>query len=166
MAEKDLIVKEKLETSGLFDFSGLYSFAHGWLKYEEYSVVEEEYNEKVSGNSRDVMIKWKATKQVSDYFRVEHAIKFEIRGLTDVEVEIDGKKKKMNKGSVSTEIKGTLVKDPDSSWEGTPLYKFLREIYDKYVIPKRVDDMAVKVVGDVRSFKDELKSYLELSGKR
>lgn len=166
MAEKDLVVKEKVEGNGIFDFPAFYSFAHGWLRYEEYIVIEDEYSEKYSGNTRDVVFKWTALKQLSDYFKVEIKLKFEVRELTDVEVEIDGKKKKTNKGKVTVEMKGTLVKDPESHWEGTPWYKFLRETYDKYIIPKRVDDMKDKVAGDIRSYKEELKSALDLSGRR
>jgi hypothetical protein len=166
MAEKDLIVKEKLDHSGVFDFPAFYSFCHGWLKYEEYFVVEEEYAEKVSGNAREMVIKWNASKTLTDYFKIEIKIKFEIYGLTDVEVEMDGKKKKMNKALVKMEIRGTLIKDPGSNWEGKPWYRFMREAYDKYIIPKRVDDLGEKVANDVRAFKEEIKSYLELYGRR
>lgn len=165
MAVKELVIKEKLEATGIFDFPGLYSTAHGWYKYEEYGLVEEEYTEKV-GATREIVFKWKATKSMSDYFNMEHSLKFEIRGLSDVEVEIDGKKKKMNKGTVVIEIKGTMVQDPDSSWETSPWNKFLRETYNKFIIPGRTQSVKDKIVGDVQSFKADMKSYLELSGKK
>ncbi|MBX4196067.1 hypothetical protein KW805_00575 [Candidatus Pacearchaeota archaeon] len=167
MAEKELILKEKVENSGLFDFAALYGFAHSWLKDQEnYGVVEEKYSEKVSGNSRDIDIEWKATKGLSDYFRVELSVKYEVRGLTDVEVEMEGSKKKMNRGKVSVEIKGTLIRDPDSKWENSPINKLMRDIYNKYIIPSRVKDMKDIVRGDVMGFKDNLKAFLDLTGKR
>ena len=61
MAEKEQVLKEKLEHSGLWDFKGFYSFAHSWLKEEDYDVEEGKYSEKVSGNSRDINFEWKAT---------------------------------------------------------------------------------------------------------
>jgi hypothetical protein len=166
MAEKDVIIKEKLDHSGVFDFSAFYSFAHGWLKNELYGVVEEKYTEKVSGKGRDIYIEWKATKMISDYFKIEHSIKMDIKELVDVEVEIDGKKKKMNKGSISIEVKGSLIKDWESKWDTTPNFRFLREVYNKYIIRQRVDAMEDKVSGDARDFKEELKAFLELAGKR
>jgi len=42
----------------------------------------------------------------------------------------------------------------------------LRESYDKFIIPKRIEDLTEKVALDVRAFKEELKSYLELYGRR
>ena len=167
MVEKDQIIKEKLEHSGLFNFSDLYTYMHTWLKSNLYGVNEERYSEKVSGAARDISFGWKATKKVSDYFKIEDTIKVDVNGLTEVEVEIDGKKKKMNKGKITIEITGVLIKDQKNTWDETyPVYKFLREVYDKYIIPQRIDFMVEKVEDDVRAFKDEVKAYLELTGRR
>ena len=167
MAEKDLITKEKVEYSGIFSFSGLYGFVHSWLKdQEDYIVGEDKYSEKVSGNSREISVEWSANKRMGDYFKSDIKIEFKVTDLTDVEVEIDGSKKRMNKGKVAVELKGALVKDYSSKWEDKPMNKFLREVYNKYIIPQRVDNMEGKVAGDVKTLKEEIKSYLEISGKR
>src|SRR3989344_900134 len=161
MADKDRLTKEKVEHSGLIDFKAFYSFAHSWLEEEGYDVEEEKYSETVAGNSRNISIKWKATKTISDYFKNEMKVEFEVKELVDVEVEIDGKKKKMNKGKVSVDIKGDLVKDPESKWDVTPFYRFLRDLYGKYIIPGRTSSMEGALVGNVIALKEEIKSFLE-----
>jgi hypothetical protein len=166
MAEKIQVTKEKVENSGIFDFKGLYSYVHSWLREENYDTVEEKYTETVSGNSRNIYFEWTSTKKLSDYFKRELKFKFDIKELVEVEVEIDGKKKKMNKGKVSVEIKGNLIRDPESKWESTPYYRFLRDVYNKYVIPARVDNMESLTFSDVVTLKEELKAYLELTGRR
>lgn len=166
MAEKDLLIKEKLEHNGFFSFDDFYSYAYTWFKDESYGVTEEKYNEKVSGTSKDITVEWKCKKQISDYFAIEISVKFETRGLTDVEVEIEGKKRKTNKGVVVAELKGALIKDPSSTWEASPGYKFLREWYNKYVVPGRIDAMEDKTKDDVRGFKEHLKRFLESTGRR
>ena len=166
MAEKELVIKEKLEHSGIFDFKGFYSFAHAWFKDELYGVVEKTYSEKVSGNARDIEFEWTVTKKLSDYFKTEMKVEAKIKELTDVEVEIDGQKKRMNKGKVSFEIDAALMIDPESKWDVNPFYRFLRDIYSKYVIPKRVDNMKNVIFKDVTTCKEEIKAFLELSGRR
>ena len=167
MSEKDLVIKEKVEHTGIFSFSGLYSFAHSWLKdKEDYGVVEEKYNEKVSGEKRDIKIEWTATKRMGDYFKAEIKLEFNASDMTEVEVEIDGQKKKMNKGKVSIDFKGALIKDHQSKWEDSAFNKFLREVYNKYIIPQRTEGLEFKVVGDTKSLRDDIKAYLELSGRR
>jgi alpha-amylase/alpha-mannosidase (GH57 family) len=166
MSEKEEIIKEKLDYSGLLKFADLYKYAHSWLDEEDYGVVEDKYEEKISGNSKDIEVEWKCTKKVSDYFKNEIKLKFEIKGLVDVEVEVDGKKKKMQQGKVKVELKGTLIKDPESKWEGSAFYRFLREVYNKYIVPQRVDEKEESIEDDVKDLKEEIKSFLDLIGKR
>jgi hypothetical protein len=166
MAEKDQVIQEKLEHTGLMDFKSLYSFAHSWFRDEDFGVDEEKYAEKTSGTSRDIDVEWKATKDFSDYFRFEYKIKFEIKGLTDVEAEIDGKKKTMNKGMLTIKVTGILVMDKDSKWDNTPFSRFSRDVYNKYIIPSRVSDMKGMVSGKAKDFKEAIKAFLEMAGRR
>lgn len=166
MVEKDVVSKEEVEHEGIFSFKGFYSYAYEWLKNEEYGVDEEKYTEKISGNKRDIFIQWKVTKRLSDYFKIEHRVRIIVSGLTDVEVEIDGVKKQMNKGKVKVELKSNLVSDPESKWDKSPTHRFFRDIYNKYIIPSRVDYLKGQVIEDIQTFKDDLKSFLELSARR
>lgn len=166
MSEKELVIREKLEHSGLFNFSDLYSFMYRWLDEEDIGVVEKKYSEKISGNAREIFFDWRCEKKLSDYYRMDFTIKFDVSGMNDVEVEIEGKKKKMNKGRISMDIKGFLVIDPFGEWEASPFYRFWRDFYNKYIIPKRVKERELIVYSAVIKFKDEIKAFLELTGKR
>jgi hypothetical protein len=166
MAEKDQIIEEKLDYSGLVKFSDLYEYTHSWFAEEDYGVVEEKYAEKISGNSKEIDIDWKCTKQLSDYFKLELKVGWEIKGLVDVEVEVDGKKKKMQQGKIKLKFKGMLVKDPKSEWDTSPGWRFLRDVYNKYIVPQRVDAMEDKVKSDVQDVKEKVKAYLDLTAKR
>lgn len=167
MAEKQEVARERVRFSGIFDYPGAYSFAHSWLYDEKlYGVIEERYNETVKGNARDIFIQWKATRTLSDYFRIELRIKIDITGLSDVEAEIDGEKKKMNRGKIEVDIRGILVRDPYSKWDTTPVSRFFRDVYNKYIIPGKIETMEQRVATVVKDFKDEIKAFLELSGKR
>jgi len=166
MVQKDQIIEETMEHAGIFDFAAFYSFAHSWFKEERYGVTEEKYSEKVSGDARNINIKWLSSKDFDDYFKIEIEILFSIKDLTDVQVEIDGEKRKMNKGTIALKIRGTLTKDYESKWDPSPVTRFLRDVYNKYVIPQKVNDMKSMVQQEVTVFKDELKAFLELEGKR
>lgn len=166
MADKYVITKEGLEHSGIFNFKEFYEYAYRWLKEESYGVVEEKYSEKVSGTARDIKVEWKAGKQISDYFKVDISIKIEVEGATDVEVEIDGTRKKMNKGRIKLDVKGTLLRDPESKWDSSPITSLLRGVYNKYIIPSQIDAQEDNVKKDVEDFKESLKALLELQGRR
>ncbi|MFH1425596.1 MAG: hypothetical protein ABIG28_02605 [archaeon] len=166
MAEKEMAVKEKVGNTGLFDFAGLYRFAHSWFRENEYGVNEDKYVEKVKGNKKDIRVEWLAMKDVSDYFKFEQKIIFSISGMAEVEVEIEKEKKKMNQGNVEVEITGTLIRDKDSKWDTSPFSRFMRDVYNKFIIPSRVDEIKNEIRNDVKSFKEQLKAFMELSGRR
>jgi len=166
MAEKEKIIKEKLEHAGLFDYGAFYSFAHSWFKEEKYGVTEEKYAEKVSGNKRNIDIEWKATKELSDYYKFEMKIKFLIKDLTDVEVELNGKKEKMNQGKTEVEVTGYLIKDHKSKWDTSAFSRFMRDFYNNHIVPSRINDMENLLTSELKGFKEELKSFLEIMGRR
>ena len=90
-------------------------------------------------------------------------IDWHIMGMTSVEVEIDGIKKKMNKGRIEVKIKTTLEKDYESRWEGRPFFKFLRTLYDRYLVPSRIEQYEEKLIIEGDELVAQLKSFLELS---
>ena len=166
MTIKKKLIKERLSYSGLFDLAGIYGYAYSWLDEEDFGVSEEKYNEKVSGNTRDIYIEWKAIKEVSDYFNIEYKMEFTISGLSEVEVEIDGERKKMNKGKFELVIKGTLVQDPRSKWDVSPAYRMFRDVYSKYIIPGRVNDAEDQVRDKASDLREALKVFFDITARK
>jgi len=141
MVEKQTILKEQVKFTGLGSFKDCYKYAYDWLIDDDYNVIEEKYSEKVSGNEKEIEVAWKADKKLTDYFRISLGIKWAILGMTDVEVEIDGTKKKMNNfQELKIDIKGVLEKDYSGKWEKSGITKFWKETYHKYVIPKNITE--------------------------
>ncbi len=167
MSEKDQIAKEKLKYAGLVDFENAYKFAYEWLAQGNFGVSEDEYTEKVKSGGKDIEIKWTASKKLTDYFKATLSLKWRVLGLSDVEVEIDGRKKKMNKvADLSIEIKGVLERDYSNKWEGSAFNKFIKDVYNKYVIPQRTSQKEGAVNDAVQDFKEEMKAFLELTGRK
>ena len=85
--------------------------------------------------------------------------------MKDVEVEKDGDKLTMQKGSLEIAITTTLVKDYESRWEDVAFLKFLRGVYDRYIIRGRVESYEDKAFGDADEFLSQTKAFLALEGK-
>jgi hypothetical protein len=167
MAEKDQIFNSKIKYDGILSFRDFYKFCYDWLAEEEgFDVAEEKYKEKLAGNEKGIEIEWTATKKVTDYFKLEIKVKFKIDRLTDVEINQNGVKIKMNKGGVETAVKGTLIRDYDGKFEQNSFMKFLRGIYEKWVIASRVEQFENKLIGICNEFLNQSKAYLDLEGKR
>lgn len=165
MAQENSILKVKLKHKGYFNFKDLYEFCFGWLQDAGYMIAEKEYSEKISGPERAISIEWEASKEVTDYFKYKMKVGFEIEGLSDAEVEEEGKKIKTNKGSLKISFGGTLIRDKDSEWEKKPVWKIMRGIYDKYIIKTTAEERAGKLAEDVTDFVEEVKAFLNLATK-
>ncbi|MBC8435042.1 hypothetical protein H8D91_00895, partial [archaeon] len=100
MAPSSEVFKQKLKHKGFFGYSDLYNFCYNWFKDEDYKISEDEYTEKIAGNGKEILIRWKAKKKISDYVENEVSVDWHILGMTDAEVQIEGKKEKTNKGEV------------------------------------------------------------------
>lgn len=168
MAEKDKLVSNKIKYDGIFSFKDFYKFCYDWLSEETGLLLsEKKYKEKLSGDSKNIEIEWSGLKEVSDYFKFEIEIKFNILGLSNVEAtNSGGKKVKTNKGSIEVGIKGTLVRDPKGRFEKNGFLKFLRGVYEKMIIASRIEQMEGKIISDCDEFLAQAKAYLDLEGKR
>jgi hypothetical protein len=86
--------------------------------------------------------------------------------MEDVEVLQDKVKVRMNKGLIEVKISSTIIKDYQGKFEQNAFKKFLRGIYEKWVIPSRISQYETKLVGDSDEFLSQIKAYLDLEGKR
>jgi hypothetical protein len=167
MPEKDTIFSSKMKSTGVFSFSDFYEFCYNWLVDEtELDVAEKKYKEKIIGDSKGIEIEWTGTRKVTDYFKFEVDISFRVIGLSNIEVVQNGKKIKTNKGAVEVKVKGLLVRDYQGKFEKTAIQKFMRGIYEKWVIPSRVEEYEDKLAADCDEFLSQMKAWLDLEGKR
>ena len=166
MSEKDKVTESKVKWGGIFDFKGIYQFAYRWLDEEDYWIEEKKYVEELSGDAKKVEILWVATKKISDYFKNELKLNWRIVGMTNVEVDRNGKKEKMNKGTFEVKISSSLIKDWGSTWDTNAFMKFLRGVYDKFIIEGRIKSYEIKVFKDGDDLAEQMKAYLALEGMK
>jgi hypothetical protein len=168
MPEKEAIFSSKIKIQGIFNFEDFYRFCYDWLSDEtDLIVAEDKYKEKlVPGDAKNIEIEWNCFRKITDYFKFEVKVTYRIIGMTNIEVQKDGVKIKMNKGSIELGVKGTLVRDYQGKFEKTGTQKFLRSIYEKWVIPSRLDQYEDKLIGDCDEFLNQGKAFLDLEGKK
>jgi hypothetical protein len=167
MPEKDTIFTSKIKYTGVFSFKDFYKFCYDWLKEETgLDLMESKYKEKLDGVLKNIEIKWEGEKKLTDYFRYDAEIDFKVERLKEVEINQGGAKIKTNEGAVELSVKGILVRDYEGKFETTSFKKFLRSIYEKWVIPSRIEEYKDKISTESDKFLNQAKSYLDLEGKK
>ena len=168
MPEKDTIYSSKIKYTGIFNFAEFYRFTYDWLMDETQlnHMEESKYKEKIKGDAKEVEVEWNGEKKITDYFRMEIKVEFRVLGLKKIEIVQDGQKIKTNEGDVEVKVKGVLSRDYDAKFESNATKKWMRVIYEKFVIPSRINEMEGKVAGWCDEFLTQSKAYLSLEGKR
>jgi hypothetical protein len=162
MGESSTVFDQTVKKKGYWNFKELYEFSFNWLKDKGFHVAENEYTEKDDG-AKEIQLDWGAEKKVSDYFKNKITIKWHILQMKDAEVERSGKKQKTNKGDLKIKIKASLESDYEGRWEDSNFNKFLRGLFDKYIIKTTADEYEDKLENLATKFTSDLKAYLELS---
>jgi hypothetical protein len=167
MAEEDILFSSKIKYSGIFLFSDFYKFCYDWLTEEiGLGISEDKYSEKLAGNAKNMDIEWTGEREVTDYFKFQVKVAFKIIGLTNVEISKNNSKIKTNKGDVEVKIKGVLIRDYKGKFETNAFQKFLRSVYEKWIITSRINQMEDKIIANCDEFLSQAKAYLDLEGKR
>jgi len=168
MPEKETIFSSKIKSTGIFSFKDFYKFCYDWLKEETGldPIIEDKYTEKIDGAVKKIEVEWTGGAKLTDYFKFEAKVKMKADSLKEVEINQGGAKVKTNQGSVETEIKGILVRDYEGKFETSAFKKFLRGIYEKWVIPSAIEEYKGKISESCDKFLNQAKAYLDLEGKK
>ena len=162
MAEKDKVAGGNLTHAGIFDLKDLYIFFRTWLQDQRYDVAEKKYSEKIRAGGKELEIQWDVSREISDYFKYSWTINYLVLGLT--KQEVNGMK--LDKGEVRIKIDAFLEKDYESKWQSHPFVKFLRDVYDRYVIKSRIEDYEDRLTEEVDEAITQLKTFLSLEVRR
>jgi hypothetical protein len=168
MTEKEDVYSTKIKYNGIFNFRTFYKFCYDWLVDETgiSNLGEIKYAEKLTGTQKDVDFEWKGSVKFDDYFKKEYVITFKIIAIAPVEITQGGAKIQTNKGALEMKVKGTIVTDYDGRYDSSSFRKFLRDIYDKWIVGKTKDRVEDKIVEDCNEFVEQAKAYLDLEGKK
>jgi len=166
MSEKDKITESKVKHTGLFDFREIYSFIYTLLTDMEYSVEEKGYTEKTKGDQKELEVNWLAKRKISDYFRFQIKIDIKTYRMTNADAVKDGVKVSMNKGDFEVKFAAFLERDYENRWENTSFIKFLRGLYERYVIKSTIEGYHAQLENEFNDLANQTKAFLDMMGKK
>ncbi|MEA3378443.1 MAG: hypothetical protein U9Q69_02270 [Nanoarchaeota archaeon] len=153
----------KIKAAGSFDFQELYQELQRWVTYNGYTWQETKYRiVENPGGSKQVEIKWICPKEIDDY--ITFTIKMDLQVFhSDIEANVDGVKKKLNKGSYEFRLGAKYEKDWDV-WENRMFGNIMKLIYEKILIRKRIEAFEDMLFAEVHELFNEIKAYMKLYG--
>lgn len=157
MVEVDRILTPVvISFEGNIDISEIYHLVKDFLKDKKYDINEKEHNFSTNGKLK---IKWEATQDINDYTQFQ--LEVTVKGSDLKKVRLN--KKEVFSGKVSIEIEAKINKDYQDYYEGKPIIKFFRELFDYTVKKQEFNKLGKQIEGEAYALYDEIKSYLGMS---
>lgn len=164
MAEiKTLIDGKSLSYEGVFNLKELYRLIDKWFKDHGYDKQEIKNWEDVSQNEKQIILEIIPYKKVSDYARLDIRIFMIFSKLTELDLDKDGMKFKMNKGRAEFYFDAYVVTDYENKWETRPTFYFVKNVFDKWVYRIYTSSYDGEVIRDCTEVENEIRSYLNMN---
>ena len=158
MAEIDYVVRNlELRYSGVFNLLEVYKIIKDFFKDNGYLLMEREHEEKRK-ELKGTKIKFEASKKVDDYNKLVIRTRVDAGDYEDVDV----KNKRLAKGSLTISFDTYIERDYEGYYENKPLRKFLRVIYDRYIVGAKHEKYEKELKDEVYELYNELKEFLNL----
>ncbi len=123
---------------GMADVSKILKDVYTLLEKNDYKPKEGSFKQKSSGPGEwYIEVEHSGEKKVSPYIVYRVTVNYFFMDTKDVEVKKEGKTLKVQKTRCIIKIYGEVVTDPEDKFN-TKLTKFLRHIYDKYIIKNQL----------------------------
>ena len=162
MAERRSILIRTLGYTGLFSVSEFYKIIDEWLLDKGYDRVEKVNEEIVEENSKQVRLWLEPFKKISDYAKIVLRLNIIMGDITEVMTEIDGVKKRLNKGTVEMRFEAMVETDYEGRLENRAIYFFLRYLFDRFFYRIYTKQADIRALEDANLLYEEVKSYLNI----
>ena len=150
----------KISKDGVFNFEDLYRTVKDWLNLNKYEFFEKNYSEISKGDSKDIKAVFTCEKKIDDYLKSSLSISMKVN---DHRIVISSdKKKRLVKGLLEISINSSITSDYQEQWEGKPLKKFIRGVYDKFVEGDRRSRVDKEIKEETYALFNEIKAFLNL----
>lgn len=166
--EQDKVFSNSVKYSGILPFKKFYAFCYEWLTEQTgLIVVERQYEESVKGDKKDIKFKWECFRKLTDYFKFDAEIDMSSYGWEKVKMSKNGETIETDRiGTMTFKVDGILTRDYESKFETSALSKTMRAIYEKWIIPSRVDEFQTRVIQGCDGFLGQVKAYMDLEGRK
>ncbi|RME52864.1 hypothetical protein D6783_03565 [Candidatus Woesearchaeota archaeon] len=157
-----LIDGKEFSYEGIFNLQKLYKIIDTFFKEHHWNKNEIKNFEQVEPKGRQVVLEIMPWRTFSDYCKEEIRVFMIASELKDVDVTIDGVKRRLQQGKLFFSFDAYLHTDRKKQWEGRPLLYFFRIFVDKFVRKGYVDAAKSETIRRCNELQDVIKSYLNL----
>lgn len=150
----------KLSFVGMFDENSLFKSLYGFLMSRNYFVIIKEQTEAIRPSGRIMEYEWQAFRDITFYVKYMIGVEFKIARGAEVLAEERGSKKSRLNAEMEIRIKSAMMKNYNNTFPNTKFGKYLRELYEKYIMKDELKKWEDKLEEESLEFMREVKRLL------
>jgi len=156
---KKIIVSpsNRIRHVGILDLGEFYIWLKRWLEFNGYwnDTNEKQYMEAIlPGGAKKLEFMWECNKRKTPDFTYVIPITFMLIGVRDVEIQKGDKKIKLQRGDFDIRLSAYIEK--------TRVENVFREIYDRFIIKKRIEGYKVDLYDKFYKLIEEMKEFINI----
>ena len=149
----------KLRHVGILELGEFYTWLQRWFDFEmSWKDSNEKYYEEVvlpGGDAKNIEMRWEVEKQETNYFKYVITLDFTFIAVSDTEIQVDGKRKKAQKGDYEIRINSYLETKTDD------LNTFFITILEKILFRNRIEMQRILLFEKVQSLHENIKNIFK-----
>ena len=166
MAEKKKLTSINFVYEGIFSMKDFFRLLDFWLRDKFFDKQEQKLEEFVNPDgSKQIEIEFQPWKKFSDYHKCVLKIEMMVHNFRNIEVDVNGKKLKLNQGKIEIKFTGYLWVDWQGHWtiqKKKPMLYFVRDLWDRYIYNDITKKYTYMVLDDVTDLRNTLSTYLNM----
>ncbi|MFC1698073.1 hypothetical protein ACFL1H_07050 [Nanoarchaeota archaeon] len=163
MVEQYGVVDHKtIEYEGLLDIKEFYKSIDEWFAQQGYDKVEKMTSESVTEEGKHIELDIAPILGFTDYAQSLMDIKLIFDGVKEVEIEVDGEKRRMSQCKAIIIIDAFLQTDYEGRWEEKPAMMIIRTFFDKFFLRSETGKYKKHIADDVNRFATFVTTFLNL----
>lgn len=167
--ELDILGSKKgavlIRYNGIFDLQQVIIAIKTWYAKHYYDVAEKEHTEAVKPSGKDLVIEFNAMRKVTDYIIYKVDVKILILRSVDVIVETEHGKEKKQQAEVEIQVRSFMQKNYKNTFkrkDESKFQEFLRQVYERFIGRKTLEDYKNKITMESLAFVEEIKEVLNV----
>lgn len=157
----------RIKFKGLYDLDGLYRFMANWLRQRRYKVYENMYKSKPP----ELEIRWRAEREATGFVMEVITIYYHSWGEYDIDVAMNGKKKKMANARFILTIGGEIQAPYEDifgrpKWTHNAVERRLLNLFRKWFMKRELEAAYWDTLYyEMYKFHGGIKDFLKLEAK-
>lgn len=159
----NVIEKLRIRKKGTFNYKKVHNKVKSFLIKTGYVFAENKHVEKDKSSGKEIESEWSGFRKVTSYIKFNVEISILLKDYKEITIEEGEEKIKTGLGRLEITFNASMWKNYDKmfSEKKGEFSNLLKELYEKYLVDKKLGDYEDKLEAEILELYEEIKELVE-----